>query len=606
MEIGPLTRCRQLSGATQYDRPVGGTDAAIPVVELPDPAAPSAMGWRCGIPQWFVAVLRALPWLLAGAGITIVGFVEARGHWLPTGDNAMITSFSLDLFDHPPLLGMPTSLSNRTGVPVRHPGPLPFWLIGGPARAFGAPGHGVLLASVGIHLGSVALAAFAAWSLRPRLVAPLTGTLCGGLILWSLSNGSVAQPFNPLLAVLSAFASLLGAWAVVSGRTERLWVFVLAGSVAGQAHVTFLPLIAVVSLLVVVAVALHLRRASMADRRRTLLRSVLPAVLAGLLCWSGPIIDQLFGHGNLFALARGTGGGPSAGWRYGLARVVDVSSFRPLWTTVPPGGPLPDPSAQRWAVAGLVLGFVALGAVLGFRRRNRMFVGGCAVAFTALAGAALVSSLVPADPAALASPNNRLFWWPVGCVLWAVVAAMASELARPLLSALPAASRQPIVLMALAMAVVLSGMAFVQQIDVDPKQMHGSIIYGAVLQHSMAIDAATPEGGTVRIEAPDTTIDNYTFVQSLIAQLRLRGLRVQVEVVDLWGYFTAYKAVHPTEGEPDTTVFVQGTRRSPGPPAEYELLSQYDPTRPPPNFIGYQTPVVFGGGRDISRIFVRR
>lgn len=571
-----------------------------------DPAAPSTKWWRCAVPRRFVALLRALPWLLAGTGIAIVGFIEARGHWLPVGDDAMITSFSLDLFDHPPLLGMPTSLSNRTGVPVRHPGPLPFWLIGGPARLFGAPGHGVLLASVGIQVGAVALAAFAAWSLRPRFVAPLVGALCGGLILWSLSNGAVVRPFNPSLAVLTSFASLLGAWAVASGRTERLWVFVLAGSIAAQAHVTYLPLIGVVTLLVAAAVTLHLVRASSADRRRTLLRSVFPAVAAGLLLWSGPIIDQLFGEGNLFSLARGSGGGRTAGWHYGLARVVDVASVRPLWMIPPPGGPLPEPSAQAWVVAGLVLGFVALGAVVGLRRRDRMFVGGCAVTFTSLAAGALVSSLIPADPAALGNPNNRLFWWPVGCLLWSVVAAMAIELARPLLSALPAASRQPIVLVALVATVVLSGMAFVKQIDVDPKQAQASMIYGAVLQHSMAIEAATPAGGTVRVQAPDTTIDNYTFVQSLIAQLRLRGLRVQVGVVDLWGYFTAYKTVHPSEGEPDTTVFVQGTRSSPGPPAGYELLSQYDPSRPPPSFIGYRVPVVFGGGRDVSRIFIRR
>ncbi|MEO6628991.1 MAG: hypothetical protein ABIP03_10540, partial [Aquihabitans sp.] len=226
-----------------------GADVASRVLEAPTPAVASTTPGRFEISQRLVTVLRAFPWLLAGAGIAIVGFVQARGHWIPTGDDAMITAFSLDLFDHPPLLGMPTSLSARTGVPVRHPGPLPFWLLGGPARLFGAPGHGVLLASVGIHLGSVALAAFAAWSLRPRFLAPLTGTLCGGLILWSLPNGSVVQPFNPVLAVLSTFAALLGAWAVVSARTERLWVFVLAGSIAAQAHVTFLPLIALVSLL---------------------------------------------------------------------------------------------------------------------------------------------------------------------------------------------------------------------------------------------------------------------------------------------------------------------------------------------------------------------
>ncbi|MEO6627515.1 MAG: hypothetical protein ABIP03_02995, partial [Aquihabitans sp.] len=361
-----------------------------------------------------------------------------------------------------------------------------------------------------------------------------------------------------------------------------------------------------VSLLVAAAVVFHLVRAPRAERRRTLLRSVLPAVSLGLLCWSGPIIDQLFGVGNLSALIRGTGGGPAAGWRYGLARVVDAAAFRPLWTITPPSGPLPDPSAQRWAVAALVLGCVALGAVFGLRRRNRMLVGGCAVAFTALVGGALVSSLLPGDPAALASPSNRLFWWPVGCLLWAVVAASAIELARPLFSSLPAASRQPIVLVALAVTFVLSGTAFVRQIDVDPKQAQASIIYGAVLRHSIAIDAATPEGGTVRIGAPDAAIDNYTFVQSLIAQLRLRGMRVQEDVEDPWGMFAAYEAVHPIEGEPDTTVFVQGTRRSPGPPAGYELLSQYDPNRPPPSFVGYQTPVIFGGGRDVSRIFIRR
>lgn len=543
----------------------------------------------------------AAPWALVAVATTAVAAKLVLGHWTPTGDDAMITAYSVDSWTaDAPLVGMPTSLSIRTGSPVHHPGPLQFWWLGPPARLLGAPGYGVALGGLALNLILCLGTALSVQRLRPRLLRPFVAAVVLLVIVTGLGPTGVLAPFNSNPMVLACLCTATSAWAVLRGHRWWLPIHVAAASMAAQVHVTGLGTIV---LLVVVTVAGSLvdtlRRPVDDPVRQGFLRRVLPvSFVVGVALWTGPILDQLTGSGNLLRLVDDGSSVDPVGWRFGVERMAASLGPRPLWTTTRAASD--DPTLLAVAVTLALIGVLTTGAVSGLRRRDRDLLVPGVIGLTVIAAGVLVTSRLPTDARALVSPTNRTVWWPLSAVAWmAAVAVLAHvvTLRRPRLAA-PSWRATSIASLASAVLVVAVAVPFVD--GTRPERTLGSLTWGQVRHHSTAIAARVPAGGTVRIQAPDTAIDSLTLVQSVVGQLRLGGYRVQIDVIDPWGYFAAYRNKHPDDREPDLIVYLRAHEQVPAPPGDASPISRWDTDSPTPAFANHTRQNVLGTTRGVS------
>lgn len=558
------------------------------------------------------AVLRALPWAALGLALAASVAIMVRGGWTPLGDDAMIASYVLDVPGQLPLKGMPTSLALRTGTPVHHPGPLPFWLMAPTTHALGAPGTGLGLGALLIHVGSLAVTAVFALRMRPRWAAWVVVGCLAVLLTNTLHGGRAIQPFNANLTVVSGFGAALGLWAFLAGDDWALPGLAFLGSLAAQAHVTLLPLVGVLVLVAVAGTVVEVRRRPREGaRRRRLVARVVPVALAvGALSWSGPLADQVAGDGNLLRLVEGGRDVDAVGWSAAVDRLVTAVGIPPGWTEDQVAGTLPPASTGERLGGAAVLGAVALLAVWGLRSRRRPLVAGGVTALAVVASGTFVAARIPADARAQSSPLTRRFWWPVGALVWsvllvgllalaaAVVARLRSDRPRPrpaaVVTALAAAA---------SLAVVTASATYLVR-STEPAHAADAVGYGAVRHHARAIEGELTRRSVVRLVAGDLSTENLYFLNGLLAQLRLRGHTVQIEVPDWWGQYLHYQLRHPADEPPDLVVFVRGAERAPEPPPGAELLSTYDPASPPPAFEGYDGPMLLTGGRGRSWLFL--
>ena len=155
---------------------------------------------------------------------------------------------------HPPLLGAhSTSLENSSHIrPVHHLGPSEAWLFGSVQVVW--HGEQSLIVSAAI----LAAAAAATIVLAARsLAGPWAGAVAGaivGIVAARLGTPILADIWNPYVPILPFAAGVISAWAgaVVRWRAG-LPLAVLFGTIAVQAHLTYVPLV-----LLVVAPALLL------------------------------------------------------------------------------------------------------------------------------------------------------------------------------------------------------------------------------------------------------------------------------------------------------------------------------------------------------------
>src|SRR4051794_9652176 len=75
--------------------------------------------------RWFAAVMVVMLLVPFGVGL----YRAAHGHWLPSGDNALIALRTRDVFSHhPPLVGQPSTAAQYVQTSkARHPGPIEFY-----------------------------------------------------------------------------------------------------------------------------------------------------------------------------------------------------------------------------------------------------------------------------------------------------------------------------------------------------------------------------------------------------------------------------------------------------------------------------------------------
>lgn len=256
---------------------------------------------------------RRLPthWAARHAETVLVGFVAAipvmtalihaiSAGWAPLGDDAIVAVRSLDVFStHPPVLGMPAG--GATGVlrqQAFHLGPMLFWLNAIPARL---PWPSALpvtegLVNVASVVGVVALAR------RRGGLALMYGTAAAiALMARSIPAEMLAAVWNPAAALLPFALLVFLSWSIACGDVRLSPLAVVTASFVMQCHLAYV--VPAVGLLAVAAVGVgwDMRGTDGSKARRSLVVSC----LVGLVCWSGPLLQQLTERpGNFVVLKR--------------------------------------------------------------------------------------------------------------------------------------------------------------------------------------------------------------------------------------------------------------------------------------------------------------
>lgn len=344
-------------------------------------------------------------------------------HWTPSSDLALLDLRIRDIGGpNTPLLG-PFS---RFGW--SHPGPMLFWCLspvvwllgGGPVAGLAAAGVQNVVVVVGIGL--------TARRVGGRRFALLT-SLALALLVASSGGQLLVSTWNPWIAVLPFVLFVLAAWGLAGGDRWMAPVVVVVGSYLVQSHVGYGPLVAA---LVVAAGAMALLEQRSTGRaggedpgsspgagRPSLRRVGLVSAVAGLACWSGPIVDQLTRDpGNMVAIARyfaGDSGDAPVGFeRVGTIVGRQLAPWGP-WA----GGDEPLDflatltSTSIWTAAPVLLLFAA-GTAFALRRRDWSSVRLQVLASVGLATGVVATSRITDLP----YYYLIRWWWVLAMFTW--------------------------------------------------------------------------------------------------------------------------------------------------------------------------------------------
>jgi hypothetical protein len=459
----------------------------------------------------------ALPIIVTMVHVVAVG-------WAPLGDDAVVAVRAIDvLSSHPPLLGMPAG--GATAVlreQAYHLGPLLFWLLALPARAVGPSFLPVTVGLVNVAsvMGIVGLAHRRGGRLLMFAVAAAIP-----LMLASIPGAMHSAVWNPAAALLPFTLLIFLAWSVAGGEYRLLPVAVLAASFAAQCHLTYVvPSLAALAV-GLVGLAAWLRSAEADAARGRVGRWVVAAALVGLLCWSGPLVQQATeSPGNFTVLTRaGTANDPNLGERVGLRALVRAVGVPPWWLR-PPRGSLQRiadvsvfPSVLTTGSAAAVIAALAAVTLAGWRRRRRDVVAAGALGLTLCVALGLAVSSVPSSAFATlgyglwwASPAGMFVWLALG---WSVATLLAGARRR---AAAPLPARA-------APAVLIAVVAVSTAVAVGADRRDDA--YSQMRAVSDRLSAALPSGQPVQVEARTAT-DHFLaagFQLGIVYALRHRG-----------------------------------------------------------------------------------
>lgn len=176
-----------------------------------------------------------------------------------------------------------------------HPGPLYFYVL---APMYAAAGHraaALFTGAVAINLAAIAVIVWVA-SRVDRGVLPMVLALACVVLAWRLPR-LLASPWTAHIPVLASLTFVTICAAIVSGRHRLLPLLMLAGSFITQTHVSYVPMVGVLSTMAIVSV--------IGRRGRESLTVIAFSAAVWLLVWSPALIEAArYGGGNLAALWR--------------------------------------------------------------------------------------------------------------------------------------------------------------------------------------------------------------------------------------------------------------------------------------------------------------
>ncbi len=327
-------------------------------------------------------------------------------HWYPIGDNGYFVIRARDVLTrHHPLLGAWSSGSNSLADSVNNLGPLQLDLLAPFAKAGAAAG-------TVIGVGAVQLASVVGiWATLRRLTnaaVVIVAMVMVTTIEWSMGTALLLETRQHPYLVLPFLCLLVLVWAVASGALWALPWAAFVASLVVQTHLSYLFFFAGLSLWALAALGVHLwaRRRDDPSEWPTLRsrarRSAVVTLAVIVICWIQPLIDQLFGEGNIGKVLSADSDAAAPGFGAGTEIVATVVT-RPWWW-LRPGFREFDPTLDRAGGAYALISLALLAGVLAvaawatwMRRRTVAFTGVVTGVVALVIGVVSAAQLVLSD-----------------------------------------------------------------------------------------------------------------------------------------------------------------------------------------------------------------
>ena len=435
--------------------------------------------------------------LLAAPAAAFAHFVPG---WAATSDPALMGLRAMDVgTSRTPLLGQPSQSGlYADGVAsVHHPGPIHFYLLAAPIRAFG-PAIGMPLVSI-LITGSCLV--IVAWIVH-RLLGPRAALIAAAalaLITFTTGAASLVNPVSSSIAGYPLLATAVVMWALAAGDIRLLPLATGLVSFTAQQHLAVVPATLVLCLGGLTLCAVLWRRDGRGrdpGSRRDLRRSAALSGVVALVLWAPVLLQQAFGNaGNLSEMlwfAR-HGNSDTVGLGSAVGQVAHATGLPPLLGRTGATGSmmLESPSLLTWVSAVLVLAAVA---VLSARHRDdrpRALLG-------AMVGVVVLAGLVNGSsvPDGLEKLRLTFYHWafPLGFMIVLVLGMAAVD---AIVSASAVASRRPVRLAVACVTVIAVAAVGIVSPLLDRRQNTATAAYSAVPSSALddLADAVGEHGG---------------------------------------------------------------------------------------------------------------
>lgn len=527
-----------------------------------------------------LAVAAAVPALLSGV-------LAVSGKWAAVIDNAVIAVRTHDVFSaHPPLLGQYTTLTVAAHAHHRlyHLGPLEYWLLSPFARAGGPSAAGLVVGASVVNAVAAAGIVWLAHRLGGLRLAAIAAA-AAAVFSWSLGGQVLHDPWNPHIALLPLAFLMMAAWSLAVGD---LWVLPPAAFAASFVVQAYLPFVLVSGVLVlwgVAALAVSLRRRRDESRgddwyrlRRRATRATTAAAAVTVACWSGPIVDQIAGRGNVTAVfGAGLGGGyPKLGVGVAWHQLVNATTVPPVWFHPVTAIVKADPSTSGIAIGLSMLVLLALVALTAWAWSAR-------ITGVAAAGTTALLALIGAFATTASAPTTylpewvypRRIWWIAGVFVWIALAygatALLTRVSGVRTSAGPLANG---VLPALCGVIVIVVATIATWPRLGPAQDYGSAGFGAVRTLGADTSAALHPGGAWLVESRGLLAMSMVG-PGVASELVFRGHKILVRDSNFPDFGSSH-VLHRGTHVDGTLVVISGPEAA-TPPAGYRLVAHWDP-----------------------------
>lgn len=213
--------------------------------------------------------------------------------WYPLLDMAQTELRVRDVAStHPPLIGLAGRIGPYGIGQGSHPGPLSFYALWPFYQGFGATAWALEGAAVALAIVAMGLALWIGHR-RGGPVLLLAVAVVLAVLTHAYGPALLTQAWNPYLPVTWWIVFLLAVWSLLLDDLVMLPVAVFAGTFCMQTHISYLGLVAGLSVIAAVAVVVFAYRNWRDVRVRRALRvwgGV--ALVVGVVAWAPPVFDQ--------------------------------------------------------------------------------------------------------------------------------------------------------------------------------------------------------------------------------------------------------------------------------------------------------------------------
>ncbi|MEX1218744.1 MAG: hypothetical protein WEA11_09545, partial [Acidimicrobiales bacterium] len=374
-------------------------------------------------------------------------------------------------------------------------------------------------------------------------------------------SGELFNPWNPFVVVLPLFAALIAAWGTVRGDRVAAVVLVISASFAIQGHIGTAPL-SVLALLIGGGGLLYAVARSAGEERRGFVTTSLIAAGVMFVCWIPPLLDQLFGTGNLAGLMRFqfTATEPSSGLRFALDQLTRLLTF-------PPGRQV---GFNFEGGAGLVVPWMAIvllaATVVAWKRRWHDRLQLAVVAWLSI----VVTGLALSGIKGIKFPYLYRWSWAMVLVVWIACAWVGASLLLEFASVRRwFTAGASLVLAGLLGALLIFGVNF-QTLRGWDEQLR---VYEPLIQPTLDVlqDGPKPVMVVTYLKTADETVAN-----ELIARSDELGLDLR-RTPDLAYKFGSERSIDPANAKSELVVVTRGELEQYRNDPRFTLIAHFDP-----------------------------